>query len=228
MTHIPFLKPNLVKKEAYLIYLSQIDESKWYSNYGPLNSLFESRLLAKYFDNQGAVTTVNNATTGLMLAISMSKRPRGRYALMPSFTFAATPLAAMWCGLEPYFIDISKDDWCINQEILDETLTKLGDEVAVVIPYATFGTYLVLAYFCTLQNSGVPVVVDAAPCFGTAGDDGQFGKQFPGTVVFSFHVTKPFGIGEGRLVYAGKPESIAMIRQASNFGFSSKREAILQ
>jgi dTDP-4-amino-4,6-dideoxygalactose transaminase len=228
MKHIPFLKPNLPKKDAYLAYLSQIDESRLYSNYGPLNSLFESRLLSECFENQGAVTTVNNATTGLMLAISQTMRQKSKYALMPSFTFAATPLAAMWCGLEPYFIDIRKDDLCMDEEILDETLTKLGDEVAVVIPYATFGTYLDLTHFCSLQNSGVPVVVDAAPGFGTIGNDGQFGKQFPGTVVFSFHATKPFGIGEGGMVYAGNPETISMIRQAGNFGFSEKKEAMTQ
>jgi dTDP-4-amino-4,6-dideoxygalactose transaminase len=228
MKHIPFLKPNLVKKETYLAYLSQIDESRLYSNYGPLNSLFESRLLSECFENQGAVATVNNATTGLMLSISQTMRQKGRYALMPSFTFAATPLAAMWCGLEPYFIDIRRDDLCMDEEILDETLAKLGDEVAVVIPYATFGTHLDLAYFCSLQNSGVPVVVDAAPCFGTTGKDGQFGKQFPGTVVFSFHATKPFGIGEGGMVYVGNPETISLIRQAGNFGFSGKREATIQ
>ena len=63
MKHIPFLRPNLAKKETYLAYLSQIDESRLYSNYGPLNSLFESRLLSEGFENQGAVATVNNATS---------------------------------------------------------------------------------------------------------------------------------------------------------------------
>ncbi|MFH0958794.1 MAG: DegT/DnrJ/EryC1/StrS family aminotransferase [Pseudomonadota bacterium] len=227
MMHIPFLRPRLPEKEAYLGYLSQIDESRWYSNFGPLNSLLEKRLLAEYFDNLGAVTTVNNATTGLMLAISLVKR-KGRYALMPSFTFPATPLAAMWCGLNPYFIDIRKDDWCMDEHLIDKALKKLRGEVAAVIPYATFGTCLDLTYYEALHDSGVPVVVDAAPCFGTTGDDGQFGKGFPGAVVFSFHATKPFGIGEGGLIYSGKPESIAMMRQGSNFGFSSERVTELQ
>ena len=228
MKKIPFLRPHLVEKEAYMSYLSQIDESRLYSNYGPLNSRFESRVLAERFDNKGAATTVNNATSGLTLAISLSRRAKGRYALMPSFTFPATPLAAMWCGLDPYFIDIRQDDWCMDEQLVDRTLQELGDEIAVVIPYATFGTYLDLAYYSSICNSGVPVVVDAAVSFGTTGAHGQFGKGFPGSVVFSFHATKAFGIGEGGLVYSGQPELVAMIRQASNFGFSSKRETVLQ
>jgi dTDP-4-amino-4,6-dideoxygalactose transaminase len=217
----------MVKKEAYLKYLDMIDESRVYSNYGPLNTLFEERVLAEYFDNQGAVTTVNNATTGLMTAISTSKRQKGCYAVMPSFTFAATPLAAMWCGLKPYFIDIRLDDWCMDEELLKDELRRLGDDVAVVIPYATFGTHLNLDYYHDLHLSGIPVVVDAAASFGTFGENGQFGKVFPGVVVYSFHATKSFGIGEGGLVYSGDREIIPMIRRAGNFGFSERRESVM-
>lgn len=46
------------------------------------------------FDGIGSAVTVHNATIGLILAISQSKRPQGKYAVIPSFTFAATPLAA--------------------------------------------------------------------------------------------------------------------------------------
>lgn len=228
MKRIPFLRPNLVKKDTYLSYISQIEKSRIYSNYGPLNALFESRLLDEYFQNEGAVTTVNNATAGLMLAISECKRPNGRYALMPSFTFAATPLAAIWCGLEPYFIDIRQDNFCMNEEFLSEAIKKLGDKVAVVVPYAAFGTCLNLSCYHSLIDSEVPVVVDAASSFGTADDNGHFGKGFPGTVVFSFHATKSFGIGEGGLVYSGQSDIINRIRQAGNFGFSEDRECMLQ
>ena len=95
MNHIPFLKPNLVKKEAYLGFLSQIDESRVYSNYGPLNGLL-SITFSRSTSGMRVPSRRNNETIGLMLAISQSKRPQGRYALMPSFTFPATPLAAMW------------------------------------------------------------------------------------------------------------------------------------
>jgi dTDP-4-amino-4,6-dideoxygalactose transaminase len=226
MNKIPFLKPNLVKKQAYLGYLSQIDESRVYSNYGPLNGLFEHRILKQYFRDEGAVTTVNNATIGLMLAISHSKRPQGRYALMPSFTFPATPLAAMWCGIEPYFIDIRRDDWCMDELILTKTLDRLGDRAACVVTYATFGTCLNLSYYEALYRSGMPVISDAASSFGASSDGGYFGQGFSGPVVYSFHATKTFGIGEGGLVYSGNSELISRIRRGGNFGFSPGRETV--
>lgn len=227
MQKIPFLKPNLVRKEAYLRYLSQIDDSRLYSNYGPLNDLFERRVLEKYFQGEGALTTVNNATIGLMLAISQTKRPGGRYALMPSFTFPATPLAAMWCGLEPYFIDIRGDDWCMDESIMEENLDRLGDQAACVVAYATFGTCMGLSRYEALHRAGMPVIIDAASSFGSSSDDGQFGCGFPGPVVFSLHATKSFGIGEGGLVYSSDADLIQRIRQAGNFGFSADRVSVI-
>jgi dTDP-4-amino-4,6-dideoxygalactose transaminase len=227
MTKIPFLRPNLVKQETLIPYLSEIESSRIYSNFGPLNSRFEQRVLDEYFDNLGAVTTVNNATIGLVLAISQSKRPQGKYVLMPSFTFAATPLAAMWCGLEPFFVDIRSDDWCMDEKILSEWLQILGDQVAAVMPYAAFGTNMDLDFYQQIHESGVPVVVDAAASFGATESHNHFGKGFPGCVVFSFHATKSFGIGEGGLVYSANTELISKIRQAENFGFSTNRETTL-
>ncbi|NHN29802.1 DegT/DnrJ/EryC1/StrS family aminotransferase [Paenibacillus agricola] len=224
---IPFLKPNLVKQETLIPYLSEIESSRIYSNFGPLNTRFEQRVLDEYFDHLGAVTTVNNATIGLILAISQSKRPKGKYVLMPSFTFAATPLAAIWCGLEPFFVDIRADNWCMDEKILNEWLQILGDQVAAVIPYATFGTNMNLDFYQQIHESGVPVVVDAAASFGTTENLNHFGKGFPGCVVFSFHATKSFGVGEGGLIYSANTELISKIRQAENFGFSTRRETTL-
>ncbi|MDU5144053.1 MAG: aminotransferase class I/II-fold pyridoxal phosphate-dependent enzyme [Paenibacillus dendritiformis] len=229
MYEIPFLRPNLVKKERLLSYFEKIEASRIYSNYGPLNHQFEMRVIARMFGGIGAAVTVHNATLGLMLAISQSKRPRGKYAVMPSFTFAATPLAAEWCGLEPYFLDIEPDDWQMNRAQVTETVERLGEQIAVVVPYATFGSAIDLSLYDTLLQEGIPVVIDAAASFGTtvAEDAAQFGKGFGGAVVFSFHATKTFGVGEGGLVYSADQDLIQRIRRAGNFGFSSSRESVM-
>ncbi|MFJ5713985.1 DegT/DnrJ/EryC1/StrS family aminotransferase [Neobacillus sp. NPDC093127] len=227
MTKIPFLRPNLVKKEELFPYLSEIETSRMYSNFGPLNARFEQRVLDEYFDTKGAVTTVNNATIGLILALSQVKRSKAKYVLMPSFTFAATPLAALWCGLEPFFIDINQDDWCMNEKLVSEWLEKLDDQVAAVMPYVAFGTNMNLDFYRKIHESGIPVVIDAAASFGAKEGPDYFGKGFPGCIVYSFHATKSFGVGEGGLVYSANQEIIAEIRRAENFGFSKTRETNL-
>ena len=70
------------------------------------------------FGGIGECLTVCNATTGLMIAIreAIAKRPdpRRRYALMPSFTFAAAAQAALWNGLTPLFCDIYPANWAAD------------------------------------------------------------------------------------------------------------------
>jgi dTDP-4-amino-4,6-dideoxygalactose transaminase len=223
MKHIPFLRPQLVEQTEYGQYIDQIEANRIYTNYGPLNTLFEARLLERYFDGNGGALTVNNATIGLMLAIMDAKRPHGRYALMPSFTFAATPLAAMWCGLTPYFLDVNPDTWCLEPDQVAQAIQKLGDDVAVVVPYATFGVDMNLSWYAQLHRNGLPVVVDAAASFGSRAKVHNFGTDFPGFVVYSFHATKSFAIGEGGMIYSASSDHIQRLRKAANFGFGGER-----
>jgi len=223
---IPFLRPRLVALSEYAGLIEQIDASRLYSNFGPLNTQFEQRVVEEQFDGIGTAATVCNATVGLMLAIQAVKRA-GRYAVMPSFTFAATPLAAQWCGLEPYFVDVDPHDWCVNLTQLQNTLAHLGDSAAVVVPYATFGTALDLAPYDVLIEQGVPVVVDAAPALGTRFAAQAFGAGFKGPIVYSLHATKTFGIGEGGLVYSGNAAVVAKVKSLSNFGFNANRASTL-
>jgi dTDP-4-amino-4,6-dideoxygalactose transaminase len=223
MSDLPFLRPLLVTADEIVPYLRRIDESRLYSNFGPLVGEFEQKILTEYFQSRGAVTTVHNATLGLMLAIDAVRRPGGRYAVMPSFTFAATPQAALWCGLQPYFVDVRPNDFCLDEGEVKAAVETLGEDVAVVVPYAAFGTVCDLAPYRQLIEDGIPVVVDAAASFGARLDDVHFGQDFAGPVVYSFHATKSFGIGEGGLVYSGRPGVIEQVRKASNFSFSAQR-----
>lgn len=223
MSRIPFLRPSLVPADRYLPLLREIDESHLYSNFGPLTGRFEARVLREYFGDAGALTAVGNATLGLMLAIKALARPGARYALMPSFTFAATPLSAIWCGLSPWFVDIDPCSWCMDEAKLDVAVRQLGDDIAVVMPYPAFATHASLAHYAALHRSGVPVVVDAAPGFGTTLDGVQHGAGFPGAVVYSFHATKAFGVGEGGMVYSADASLVQKIRRLSNFGFNADR-----
>lgn len=224
MDKVPFLRPKLVELSEYAPLLAEMDRARQYTNFGPLNTRFEKRFVDEWMGGDGAATTVCNATLGLMIAISEIKRP-GRYAVMPSFTFAATPLAAQWCGLEPYFVDVDPEEWVVDSGKLRQALDHLGKDVAVVVPYATCGTHMDLRPYEDLQRSGVPVVVDAAPCFGTSLDGSQFGRGFSGAVVFSFHATKAFPVGEGGLVYSADQNLIRRLKLASNYWFDGGRES---
>jgi dTDP-4-amino-4,6-dideoxygalactose transaminase len=232
MPRIPFLRPNPMKLSAAIEELRQIEASGIFSNYGPVNTRFERDLALSLFDGTGECVTVCNATTGLMIAIKQSlarsTEPR-RYALMPSFTFAATAHAALWAGLTPLLCDVEPDTFIASADAEEELLEKRAGEIAVMVPCTTFGNTIDLARYSRLsQTYGIPVVVDAAAALGTLCDDGTaFGMGSRSPLVFSLHATKAFATTEAGVVYCADPEIVGEVRAMANFGLDATRAAIM-
>jgi dTDP-4-amino-4,6-dideoxygalactose transaminase len=138
---IPLLRPAPPPLSLAIAELKALEQSGIFSNFGPVNTRFEQEMLTRFFGGEGACTTVCNATIGLMLAIkeAVGNTAPGQFALMPSFTFAATAQAALWCGLTPLLCDIDPANWAADPAAESELLTRYAGKIAVVIPYATFG-----------------------------------------------------------------------------------------
>ena len=228
---IPFLRPKPPALSALADELREIEASGIYSNFGPVSRRAETQLTEHFFGGRGASLLVNNATSGLMLAIRESFDPGAgrRYALMPSFTFAATAHAAIWAGLTPLFCDIDADRWIADPAAEDELLERYRGQIACVVPYACFGTWLDLdRYERLFRDEGVGIVVDAAASLGTTGVDRTgFGTGFSHAVVFSMHATKTFATAEAGLIYSADDERLHRLRAMSNFGFVESRSASL-
>ena len=99
---LPVAKPRLPLADEIAPYLRRIDQSRWYSNSGPLVQEFEARL-ARHAGG-GSVATVANATIGLTLALLTSDLAPGSFCMVPSWTFAATGHAIQLAGLIPWII----------------------------------------------------------------------------------------------------------------------------
>lgn len=228
----PLIDPTPPRLSEHLDVLRRIEESGIYSNNGPELRAFEAAATASLFGGRGACLGVGNATLGLMLAIrqAIGREPaRGRMALMPAFTFAATAQAAEWCGLTPLLADIDPNDWTMCAAAEERLMDKYKDRIAVVVPYATFGTAIDLdRYAWLMRRYQVGVVIDAAASLGTIDADGQgFGAGAPFAVVYSLHATKTFAVAEGGLIHCGDPGVIDELRRMGNFGFAGSRAAVM-
>lgn len=216
---IPVMAPRLPDTAALVPYLKEIDASRWYSNFGPLQRRFETRL-ADHFDlPKDGVACVGNCTVGLMLALMAVARDRGGYCIMPSYTFVASAHAVLAAGLVPLFIDVDPRSWVVTQAGVTEAIRSADRPVAATLVVSPFGAPVdVAAWDDFAEDSGIPVVIDAA-----AGFDGAVAGKSP--VVISFHATKVLGAGEGGVVISGDTAVIDSIAAASNFGFRGGREA---
>ena len=227
---IPFIKPEPPQLSQHVDRLRDLEASGVFSNYGPVNTRLEAEFIAQMFGT-GRCLTVCNATSGLMLAmeevLGESRTTRRKYALMPSFTFAAAAHAALWCGLTPLLCDIDPLTWLSSQESEEHLIGKYKDEIAVIMPVTTFGNSLDLRRYGSLaEQHGIPVVVDAAGSLGCLDQAGQgFGSGFDWPVVFSMHATKPFSVGEAGLIYSADERRIERLRAMASFGFEEARRA---
>src|SRR5271167_3299487 len=174
--NIPLVRPAPPQLSLAVAELQSLEQSGIFSNFGPVNTLFEQEMLERFFGGKGACTTVCNATIGLMLAIkdAVGEQPSGKFALMPGFTFAAAAHAALWCGLTPLLCDIDPATWAADPAAEEEVLARYAGKVAIAMPYATFGYNIDLERYRRITSQlGVPVVVDGAASLGSFDAQGR-------------------------------------------------------
>jgi len=228
MLKLPLIAPRPPRLSEMSEELRALEASGYFSNGGPIVRDFERKAVAQLFGGEGFALAVSNATLGLLLAIREARAGRpGRYALVPAFTFAATAHAALWAGLTPILVDSDSADWAASITAMEEALARHGEEVAVVVPYDTFGCGIDLDRYQALSDRhDVGVVIDAAASLGSLDAAGRgFGTGARFTCVFSMHATKTFATAEGGLIYAADENRIQVLRRMQNFGFGAPRTA---
>lgn len=214
---IPVARPQLAPAEAILPYLQEIDDQRWYSNFGPLVTRFEARLAERLRPPASVVTTANG-TSALSVALQ-ALSPAGGLCAMPSWTFAATAHAALKAGLTPWFLDVDPESWMLEPETVRAALASAPGPLAAVAPVAAFGRMPdLLAWAAFREETGVPVVLDAAAAFDALVDA-------PVPIAVSLHATKVLGVGEGGYLASEDAGLIDRVRQLTSFGFRGTREA---
>ena len=213
-------RPRLPRADAVLPYLQQIDDARWYSNFGPQLTSLEQRL-ADRFAAPTQVVSLANATQGLALALqAMDLTPEG-FVVMPSWTFVATAHAVVAAGLKPWFVDVDPATWMLDPEQVEDLAMNLNGEIAAVIPVCAFGAMPDIDRWVAFREAtGVPVLIDAAASFDTLRD-----ARLPAVV--SLHATKVLGLGEGGYLATEDIALAQKVRQLTTFGFQGSRDSLI-
>ncbi|QTN20524.1 aminotransferase class I/II-fold pyridoxal phosphate-dependent enzyme [Brevundimonas sp. AJA228-03] len=213
---IPAACPRLPDADAVLPYLRRMDAARTYSNFGPLLTAFEARL-AERFETGTAVVTCVNATQALTLTLQALDLPKGGLVAIPSYTFVATAHAVVAAGLIPLFLDVDPEDWMLRPATVREALKQAPGPIAATIVVAAFGAMPDLDGWRALRDeTGLPVVLDAAAAFDTA-------RTADIPTVVSLHATKVLGVGEGGFLATTNAGLAARLRQLTTFGFRGAR-----
>jgi dTDP-4-amino-4,6-dideoxygalactose transaminase len=197
-----------------------------FSNGGPFERRF-AMSLASWIGNGAVVSVVSSATSALELAIQamLGSNARKR-VLVPSFTFAAGPLAVIRAGFTPLFIDIDANTWQPSMEDAAAALEE-HDDVGGILLTSTFGVAneAVADWERLAQGHGLPLIIDSAAGFGSLYPWGEPLGARGDCEVFSLHATKTLAIGEGGAVVSRDPRVAATVDQLKNFGFDNRRQS---
>lgn len=117
---IPLSVPNLSGNEWK--YVKDCLDTNWVSSVGSYVNKFEE-VVAKYTGAKYAISTVNG-TAALHLSLQLSGVVQNDYVIVPNITFIASLNAIKYTKADPILIDVNKDNWQMDLELLEQFLMK--------------------------------------------------------------------------------------------------------
>ena len=183
------------------------------TNHGPYCQEFES-CLSKSLSAKN-LSVVNNATTGLMLALKALAK--GSEIITTPFTFAATASSIKWLGLKPVFVDIEPKFGNIDPNLVANAITS---NTGAILASHNFGFPADIEKLNKISKKfQIPLIFDAAPAMGVR-LNGKSLTNFGDASVLSFHATKVFTTIEGGAVISRSKDIKNEIDLLRNFGIS--------
>ncbi|MDI6752480.1 MAG: DegT/DnrJ/EryC1/StrS family aminotransferase [bacterium] len=177
---------------------------------GPYVKKFEERI-GEYIGKEAVC--VSSCTSGLILllkAIGLSGS-----VIIPSFTFSATAISLLWCGIEPIFVDCLEGTFCIDYKKVEEAIRE---DTSGILAVYTFGNPPDIDRLQEIaERKSLCLIFDSAQGFGSiykGRKAGNFGKA----EVFSLSPTKLVSAQEGGVILTDDAELARKLCSLRDYG----------
>ncbi|MGM5483436.1 MAG: DegT/DnrJ/EryC1/StrS family aminotransferase [Nanobdellota archaeon] len=179
---------------------------------------FEEQI-AKYLSVKHAISCASGSDA-LLLSLMASGVEPGDEVITTPFTFFATAGSIARLGAKPVFVDIDKDTYNINPDLIEEKITK---NTKAIMPVHIFGQSCdMTAILKIAKKHNLKIIEDACQAIGSeyqgkkVGTIGDFG-------CFSFFPTKNLGgMGDGGLVVTNDDNLADFLKKARVHGSKKK------
>lgn len=206
------LSPDLSKLTQYL---KQVNESGWYTNFGPLHQQLTQRLEA-YLGVENLLL-VSNGT----LAIQVACKVLGiQSAITTPFSFVATTSSLLWQGIDVAFSDIDSQSYNLCPNALNDVFEHNSSYDGVLATHVYGNPCDVEAIARVAKCHGKKVVYDAAHAFAVKVGE-QSVLSFGDASTLSFHATKVFHTVEGGAIIFKHKADYEKAKQLINFGIQA-------
>lgn len=196
-------------------HLGRVNESGWYTNFGPLHQELTKRLEA-YLGVENLLL-VSNGTLALQVAyIALGIKS----AVTTPFSFVATTSSLLWQNIPTQFCDIDKQSYNLSPEKVEKALMQDSTIDGIVATHVYGNPCDVNAFEKLSESYNVKVIYDSAHAFGiTLGNKSIL--NFGDASTLSFHATKVFHTIEGGAIVFKRKEDFEKAKQLINFGITN-------
>ena len=164
---------------------------------------------------------VKNGTDAISISLKALGVKKGDEIITTSHTALATIAAIISTGAVPVIVDIDKDFFTINENLIEK---KITNKTRVIIPVHIYGQCADMPKICKIaKRYGLFVIEDCAQAHGAKINNKSIGS-FGHISTFSFYPTKNLGaIGDGGIVLTNNLRLEKKIRKFREYGWDNQR-----
>lgn len=179
---------------------------------GPKVEEFEA-LFASYIGTKYAIAT-GSGTAALHIALIASGIGNGDEVITTPFSFIATANAILFCGAKPIFVDIDKNTFCIDPDLI---LAKTTSKTKAILPVHLYGQPCNMREIVKIcQEHNLILIEDACQAHGAEYHGKKVGSF--GIGCFSFYPTKNMTTGEGGMIVTNDSHIAEQARMIRSHG----------
>lgn len=206
---IPLSIPNLGGNEWK--YIKECLDTNWVSSVGSYVNKFEEELAAYVGSTHGIATS--NGTAALHISLQVAGIQPNDYVIVPNLTFIASANSAVYAGAEPIFIDVERNTWQLDVDLLEQFLIqetiqkngaphykKDGRRIKAVMPVHMFGNMCNMDKLMQLSKTyNLVIIEDATESLGST-YKGKHGGNIGQIGCYSFNGNKIMTTGGGGMI----------------------------
>jgi dTDP-4-amino-4,6-dideoxygalactose transaminase len=194
--------------------LMEVLESRvWWRTPGTKTLEFE-RAFAKFHGAKHGVA-VTNGTAALEVVMAALNIGPGDEVIVPDFTFIATASAVLFVGALPVMVDVRRDTFCIDPELVEAAITPRTKAIIAVHMGGHPADLDRLSEIASRHN--VALVEDSSHAHGTEWRGRRIGT-FGSAGTFSFQSSKLMTAGEGGIVITNHDQVERLARSVHDCG----------
>lgn len=187
---IPIMEPSLVGNE--LKYATEAIQSGWISSQGPFVTKFENQLAQ--FNGVEYALAVSNGTVALHLALVSLGIGTGDEVILPDLTFAASINSIIYTGAKPVLVDVDKDTFNIDPDLIKKAITP---KTKAIMPVHLYGNPCQMDLINIIaKENNLFIIEDSAESIGSEFMNSKLGS-LSDVGTFSFYGNKTITTGEG-------------------------------